>query len=390
MFKNKHFLISLFLFILLNSFLFVYILVFNKSVPLNRSQYDHAHHYLVDPRISSKSFDLLRGLDAWDAQWYVKIAELGYPKKQNKFQDGSPMGSLTYAFFPFYPFTLAVINYIVHNIELAALILVNLLLVANFFSIYFVVSKTYGSELAIRTIWLLFLFPFSIFYRSYYTEGLFLLLLVWFSYFLIKKRLFLASLFASFLFVTRPNGIVLGCILFYSLYRAVIFKKIHFWKSIIYALLSLLLFLTWLYYCYLNAGNPFFWNTIQSVWYKSPSIGITFLHNIETYLSFYSLPLHDQRASKIDTGMIVIVLLFLILGKKFLKPQLWWISFIIWLVPLLTRDTMSFTRYQIISFPLFIYLASLLKGVKFGIVSAAFLFLLFFVSVYFVNWHWIG
>lgn len=390
MFTNKRFLFSLVLFIIFNKLLFVFAFSHHNAIPLDKKAYGTAHHYLHDTRISSNSYEFLRSLNVWDAQWYTKIAEVGYPSKQKGFNDGTPMGKLTYAFFPLYPVVLSLGNVFIHNIELTAFWLMNLLLAVNFFSLYYVVSKLYSESLAIKTAWLLFIFPFSVFYRSYYTEGIFLLLLIWFSYFLIQKKWLFATVFAALLFVTRPNGIILSGILFFSLYRATLVGKLYPLKAVGYAFLSLSLFLAWLYFCYKSAGNAFYWVEIQKVWYKSPGIAETFVNNVSTYFSFYDLPFHEQRKSQLDTAMLVVTLFFLVISKKFLKPQLWWVSFLIWLVPLLTRDTMSFTRYQIISFPLFIYLAHILRGMTLRIVSGIFLVLLFITMLYFVNWYWIG
>jgi hypothetical protein len=390
MFRKKQFLLSLALFILLNTALFLFVFGFNNLLPLHTHGYNHAHHYLRDTRVYADRYEFLRSLNVWDAQWYIKIAKVGYPLKEKNFYDGSPMGKLTYAFFPLYPVTLFGFNYLFQNIELTAFILTNLLLLANFFSLYYIVTKLYSEKIAVKAVWLLFIFPFSIFYRSFYTEGIFLLLLIWFSYFLIQKRWLFAAMLAAGLFVTRPNGIVLGSILFYSFYKALGKRKLRPVKALAYIGIALSLFLVWLYFCYVQAGNAFYWVEVQKVWYTSSSIGETFIKNISTYFFFYDLPFHDQRKSQLDTAMMVITLFLIILSKKFLKPQLWWISFFIWLIPLLTRDTMSFARYQIVSFPLFIYLAYILKGVSLWVISVLFLVFLFVAMLYFVNWYWVG
>lgn len=390
MFKKKSFLVSLILFILLNVGLFLFELHFHKVVPFDFDGYDKAHHYIEDPRIGWDSYNFFRGLDVWDAQWYIKIAEVGYPSKQNKFEDGTSMGRITYAFFPLYPSLLAMFTYFTGNTEMSAFILMNIFLLADFFCLYYIVAKLYDESIAIRTAWLLFLFPFSIFYRSYYTEGLFLFLLLWYSYFLIKKRWFLSVFFASLLFITRPNGIILGLILFFSLGRAVIKKELNMWKVLVCILLSLAFFSGWLYFNYTRAGDPFFWVEVQDYWYRGKSVFTTVFNNVQNVLFFFNLPFHKTHSSKVDVAVFVGTLVILVMSRKFLKTQLWWISFLTWVVPFLMKDTMSFSRYQIISFPLFIYLASIIKNGKFGITVGVLIGILFYMGLYLVNWYWLG
>lgn len=90
--------------------------------------------------------------------------------------------------------------------------------------------------------------------------------------------------------------------------------------------------------------------------------------------------------------MAIITFVVLLWSRKFFKnyPQLWWMSFLIWIAPLLLKDLMSYSRYQIISFPLFIFLAGNISGWKFYALCLVFLGLLLVTSLYFVNWQWVG
>jgi Gpi18-like mannosyltransferase len=266
----------------------------------------------------------------------------------------------------------------------------NILLLANFFSLYYVISRLYSERIALKAILLLFLFPFGIFYRSYFTEGLFLLLLTWFAYFLIRKKLFIAAIFTSLLFVARPNGSVMGLIFFYQLYKAVRAKKLSLMMAGLYTVLIVIPYGAWHYLCYMNAGDPFYWYHVQSLWYSSSSVLQTVWDNIMRVLTYWQLPLHEAHNSKVDTLIVILGGILLFKSKKFLKPQLWWISLLLWIFPLLLKDTMSFSRFQSVSFPLFIYLAMTLNKAYFIIVSAIFFILLCMTSIIFVNWYWVG
>src|SRR5215469_3008709 len=109
MLVTKSFKCSIFIFLLINVFLYLFIFFLHQIVPFNTSYYNYAYHYLPDPRYYHHSFNFLRSLDQWDAQWYISIAAKGYSRAG---------GSFMYAFYPMYPLTVFVINKIINNIEL--------------------------------------------------------------------------------------------------------------------------------------------------------------------------------------------------------------------------------------------------------------------------------
>jgi hypothetical protein len=300
------------------------------------------------------------------------------------------MGALTYAFFPLYPVMLFLMNFLFNNIQLTAFVVSNLFLLANFLSLYYIISKFYSENIAIKTIFLVFLFPFSIFYRSYYPEGLFLFLLVWFCFFLIQKKWFFSSVIMSLLLVTRPNGLFLSVIFFYSFFQALRKKELSLKKAVGYTFFSFIPFGLWLYFCFVQTGNALFWYSVQSVWFQSSSIVFPLLHNLTSLFSFWKLPFHSWHESKIDTFVAVSAVTILLVSKKYLKPQLWWVSFFLVVMPLLTKDTMSYSRYQIVSFPLFIFLAERLNNKAYSAVVGVFFLLLFITSLFFVNWFWLA
>src|SRR6266852_2744550 len=99
--QNKIFVYSFGLFVLLTVFLYLFIFLFNRSVPFHAFNYRYnSHHYFVDPRIQGQKFDFILALGQWDAQWYLKIAETGYPtgRQIEQYHDPHIMGGLSYAF----------------------------------------------------------------------------------------------------------------------------------------------------------------------------------------------------------------------------------------------------------------------------------------------------
>lgn len=388
---GKKLLISFIAFIVFSLFVYTFMYEFSNLVSFNRGNYIHnAHHFLEDPRIDNKDFKLLRALGQYDAQWYLKIVSEGYPKdpKIIDMNNKQVMDGLTYAFFPLYPLLIALFNQIIGNVELSAFVLTGLLLVINFFSLYYVVGKLYTKSIALRTIFLIFLSPFSIFFYSYFTEGLQLLLLVWFSYLLIKKNFLVSGIFLSLLNVSRGNVLILSILFIFVLLNQLRHKAVSWQKFILHTLIITVPFLLWTLFNFYQTGDPFYFLKIRQAWSDWGALSI--LHNLNLISYFFYLPLHSFHLSRIDIAIVFITLLLIIKSIKDLKPILWTISLLLWAFPLISHDLMSFSRYQIISFPLFIYLAIKLRGINYLLTLFLFAIGLLVTSLYFINWHWIG
>jgi hypothetical protein len=389
--KNRTLLTHILSISLINCLLYLFITLFHAKLPFNTYNYtNNAHHFLTGNRSEGKPFTLLRALGQYDAQWYLKIAQNGYPQHpiSDAMSDKKHMDGLSYAFFPLYPLVLSGINIFFKNIELSAFLLSNGLFIINILLLFSLTKKISSEKTAIKTMYLIFLFPFSIFFRSYFTEGLYLSLLLLFAQFLLEKKYIPATFALSLLNITKANGWLLNGVLLYFIWSS--YRKKQLPGKVAILLLALLILPTflWMTFCYIQTGNPLYFLTIRSAWSSYGMFAI--LHNFQTLLQFPQLPIHDFHASQIDTFCMFIIGILLIVSRKHLPPALWWISFSLWLSPLLVTDTMSFTRYQIVSFPIFYYLAiTLNKKYYFSILSLFTAGLLFF-SLGFVNWYWIG
>lgn len=380
-------------FALINLTLYGFIAVFHPVLNFNNNNFQiNAHHFFEVPRSDNSNFDLIKSLAPFDGQWYLKIAESGYPKYSDKmdYSNRQVYNSLAFAFFPAFPATLGLFNLIFKNTHLAAFILVNLLMAANFFSLFYVVRNLFSQNLAFKTVYLTFLFPFAIFYRSYFSEGLYLLILLWFSYFFIKKSYFISGILLSILNITRGAGLLLNLVFVFFLYRDVKNHKISLKVFLASNLIAVLPLTGWVYFTFLKTGDPVYFFTVQKSWLAANGITFPLLSNIKQILDFFNLPLHLFHYSQIDIMVALISLTLLFFSKKFLGIKLWLISLVLLATPLLVKDFMSYSRMVIVVFPLFIYLASILKGASYYIVLTLFGVGLLLTSLYFVNWHWVG
>ena len=300
------------------------------------------------------------------------------------------MEGLTYAYFPLYPILLRTANVFFRNIELTAFVTANFLLVANFWALWRLLAKVYSAKIAIKTAYLLFLFPLSVFFRSYFAEGLFLFLLIWFAYCLNQKRFLKAAFFLSLLVITRSSGLFLAIPFLYFLWKQLRTKELQFEKALVALIISIIPLFGWLAYCFKQTGNPFYFYTVRSAWFQQDFPFAPLWHNFLLIIQFTRLPFHYFHTSAVDILVIFLSLYLVVKSQQFLSKSLWLISLVLAITPLVVTDTMSYTRYQIVSFPLFIYLANSLNGWLYWLVIVGFTAGLFIVSLYFVNWYWIG
>jgi hypothetical protein len=390
-FYSKEFLIALVVFTSLNILLYLFIYFFHGLIPFDYANYLYnAHHFIEAPQVRGEKFEFLNSLGQYDAQWYLKIAQTGYPKNPTNLNmsDKQIMDGLTYAFFPLYPLAIFATNQFIKNLELTAFTLSNLLLIINFLSLYFVIKKVSPKNIAIKTCFLLFFFPFSIFFRSYFTEGIQLFFIIWFCFFMMKNQFFLAGLTLAILNISKGNVWLINLYYVYILWRQ---THLFILKKLSFSFIPISLFLSWMVFCYFQTGNFLYFFSIRSAWNQN-NLLLNPLMNIFNMIRLPNLPLHEYHASQIDSSLMLITLVILILSKfkKILPSLFWWVSFLLWLTPFLFTDTMSFSRYQIISFPLFFYLAKVLPNSYFKVLLGAFVLGLFITSLFFVNWYWIG
>jgi Gpi18-like mannosyltransferase len=380
-----------FLFLIcINIYLYLFILIGHSLLPFNNFNYFYnAHHYLLDERATGGKFNFFRALNQFDAQWYIKIAQEGYPYHPvNTNLNNKKMDGLTYAFFPLYPITVGIINFFVRDIEISAFLLSNCLLIINFFSLYYVLNKVLPEKIVLRTIILLFISPFSIFFRSYFTEGIYLLLLVWFCYCLIRQKWLISSILLGLINVTKANGWLLNIYLLIVLVKKVNGHEISKGQFLRNIFLLVLPSILWLTFTYLQTGNPIYFLSVRATWNNYGIFSI--FHNILSLFTFTKNPIHAFHYSRIDDLTIIIFGSILFFSKRKLPPTLWWIGFCLWLSPLLVTDTMSFTRYQAVSFPVFAYISSIKKNWLYTVLIICLLISLFASSLLFVNWYWLG
>jgi hypothetical protein len=134
----------------------------------------------------------------WDSVYYVQIAQHGYTQLKQA------------GFFPLYPLLMSVLDDVVGSTVVAGA-LISLLCFAGGLLLFdrLALLETGRASVARRSVWLLALFPASLFFSAVYTEALFLVLSVGAFLAARQGRWWLAGLLGGLAAATRNVGVTL-------------------------------------------------------------------------------------------------------------------------------------------------------------------------------------
>lgn len=264
----------------------------------------------------------------FDGVHYLSIAKNGYYEFQQ-------------VFFPLYPMLIRYLERLLgRNYVLAGMVISNLSLLAALLLLWRLIGN---EKIAKWTVIFLLFFPTSFFFGSLYTESLFLVLVLASFLFLKNKKWFLYMLSASLASATR----LVGAFLLFPL--GLIFYMIYLKKTV---------------------GNPLFFIHAQPAFGAGRSGGKIILlpqvywryFKIFTTVSWFN---YDYWIALLEFILFNLSLLLLWWGWKKGLPKSWILfSTLAVIGPTFTGSLSSIPRYVLITFPIFIVLASFDKRLK--------------------------
>ena len=139
----------------------------------------------------------------WDAQHYVKLAELGYG---GYIEDGKP---LFLVFFPLYAWLTRAAAWLIPNTALAGLAVSAACFAGGCVYLYLLAAEEYGERTALRALALLCAFPFAFFFGGIMTESLFFLTTAAGLYHIRRRQWFRYALWGVLAAMTRMQGVLL-------------------------------------------------------------------------------------------------------------------------------------------------------------------------------------
>lgn len=324
----------------------------------------------------------------FDGEHYLAIAREGYRP-------------LTYFFFPLYPLMTRYLGELLGggliNFVVGGLVISNGLFLGTLFGLYKLLKIDYKGLVVWRVIFLLLIFPTSFYFGAYYTESLFMFLVVWSFYLARQGKWFWVGILGVLATATRVIGVVLlpALLIEWWLQSG---KKRDVNLDLVYVFLIPLGLTSYMYYLAKVAGDP-----------------LEFLHSVEIFgsqrsASFVMLPQVFYRyVFKIIPSLtnywpiVFVTLMEFLVGAMYLIMGVlgWWKlrkSYWIFMVggyimPTLSGSFSSLPRYVLPLFPGFIllslYIGKLPKLVQM-VTYVALMACLVVASAMFMRGYWVA
>jgi len=288
-------------------------------------------------------------LATWDSAYYLAIS-----------QDGYQVDFSSCAFYPLWPSAIHMLGLLHFAGPLfCALIAANVLSIPALWLFYTYVKMRHGPSVASDSLILLLAFPAALFFSVPYTESLYFLLLMLFFFGLETRRYFWVGLACLLMPMTKAIGVFIALPLaWHFLERKAESKR---WLLLLapFAGFAAYFAVMWLY-----TGNAFEGFKAQQQYPNSPSIANMF--NIaglaRAFVNAYSYD--GMLDSILDRALFVVVLCSL--------PILWlrnktWFFFVgtAGVIPALSSWFISYRRYSLILFPLFVVGSQLFRSIQY-------------------------
>ncbi len=350
-------------------------------LPFGKVYYYSNFVYPPGEEISLKS-----AYKTWDAQHYLFLSEKGYKK-----------GNFSDSFYPLFPNIIRFFASIFYDSFWVGIVFSNLFSTIACIYFYLFVKERFPKDgVAYTALIFLLAFPTAFYFSLIYTESLFFLLAICFFYYLYKNDYRLAAVLAFFLPWTRPMGlfIIIPFAFYYiSHHRSLLHnqpfldRKFTIDKNIVFLLSPVCGFLGYLLFMQLKTGNPFEGFSMQQYNIAHWSVGSIFspLLFLQNFFS-HNLTIHGFTNSVIDRIFFVIFLVSLpFIYRKTTKP-LFLYSLFLGFTPFL-GSFMSYTRYMLVIFPIFITAAIYIENKKYAELKYPLLFLSLIMQSLFLVMH---
>ncbi len=296
----------------------------------------------------------------WDALWYTQIAAFGYS------WDGNPLREQTVVFFPGYPLLIhAVSRFMSSHVFYAAWAVSLAAFMCAVPLLHRLARHLVGDKIARDSVWLLAAYPFAIYYSAAYSESVFLMTMCGAFLAAVEHRFGRAALWGLAAGLTRPNGwllaIPLALIVFYRQPWPVTTRdKLSRAAVVIAPVAGVLLFTLYLSFQF---GDGFAWVRGQAAWgrvYRGLHLFAAdrFLYLRDMGFVGYLL---NEPFDALNTAAALLALGSAVPIARRLGAAYGALVVVMILPPLLMGGSTSIGRMTSILFPLFIWLAAILR-----------------------------
>jgi hypothetical protein len=343
------------------------------------------------PRFSDNAF--LDLVTKWDGEWYYNIASDGYR------WDDELRHRARLAFFPAYPMLMRGAGWAAGNLVVGGLIVSLVAFLWALTYLFRLAREDLDDEAARGAVALLAFYPFSIFYGVLYTESLFLLAAIGALHHFRRGEWAKASAWGLLVGLTRPNGFLLSAVLAAALAERVLRARREGrldaleWRRVRVAVLvsSLPVVGAAIYsaFCWSLTGDPLIWVRLHEFWGRGTRTFLQMLgdryrivreHGLFGYVA--AMPID---AVDICAGTFAVAAIWPVFRR--LGPACALFVAINVVPPLLSGTTISLARLTSTLFPLFLWLAVVLRSERRTSVVGAFATLQGLFAVLFFTWR---
>lgn len=329
---------------------FIVMYVAFHTLPFSEGTMNANFKYESDPQSFSTT------LKTWDGQHYQAISEFGY------LHDNAST-----AFYPLYPALIEVLSPVFGHNHIFSGVFISLVcsfLAFIFFYLFF--KHELDQSAAFWATLLMISFPTAFYTNILYSEALFLCLtaaLFWAS---ARNNYFILFGAALLLPLSRPQGVLLALPFFIYLFnsyqwRIGAFLRSGKWLSLLFFACGLALYFTIIYFetgsakSGLDAQKHFIsGNSLSNLfhpvdWFKTNVLGVDY-------------EVHGFKNSAIDRLFFVLFIVSsLLVAVKIKNKGLFVYMLVLGGLPVLAGSFMSYSRYTLLLFPMFMAIAAVLK-----------------------------
>lgn len=316
----------------------------------------------ADPNYSSRVIPtnavrpMLDVLTSWDGQWYLRIADTGYPRHVQPHVTFEVPDARA-AFFPAYPTLVRAVDHVLPGHSAAAGVFVNFLFgAAAVLLVGLIARRLYGNAIAEKSMVLMALFPGAFVLSFAYSEALLLTLAAGCLLCLMQRRWLAAGTLAALGTAARPNGLALCAACAVAAFIAI--RNDRDWRSLIAPILSPIGFLAFQIWVGIQAGETGIWFRVQrEAWSEGTSFGFT---AIRRSAEAFSRPLHSPADVVTAVSVLAMfVLLYFLWHYRLPWPQVAYIAAVLFLM-LVPSTVTARPRFLYTAFPLLIPAAAYL------------------------------
>lgn len=354
--------------------LFLVALISPLLIPNFGSQFPYYDKDLLETGLP----DWLRAFGNFDGVHYLKLVKEGY------------QAALSQVFFPLFPLSIKMVSAVI-PVFISGLIITNVAALGLLLIVKRLYQLDYNSEVAKKSLILLFCFPTTFYLGSLYPESLFLFLTVGGLYLARRGYWTLGALSISLASATKVFG--LASILSYYIEVYSQRASLSTFKITLLLAIPPLGLIFYMVYLWLNFGDPLLFVSSQELFGANRSSNLVLLpQTLYRYLNiFLSVPVssHIFIIALVELLFALLVIGLLVASFSRIRFSYWVFVLVSFLLPSLTGTFQSIPRYALTTLFIFPLIVKLSGRLYWLVVLISLSLELIFLS-YFIRGYWIS